>query len=367
MEYFYQLILLGAYNNVQKASLQKSLDECLDAIGIDKKLLKIIEHTKDYQRAMPAYCIYFASSQKDERLARALFGQGISVLPVVENAKAASKINDSEIQKINAGFLCEGYAKISATILAGLGLTRALRKVFISYKRDESQNIATQLYEQLGAAGFTVFLDTHCIEKGVNFQENLMHQMVDCDIIVLLNTPHFFDSFWTMEEFQQANTMHIGIVQVLWPSVNQRDDCSLTTSIQLKCDSFDFCGRKCSSFLKESAINNIIECIEKMRMRSYNARKMFIIDNLTKAYQAKGKNLYAFANGCLFDPQKDEVLIPEIAYPKSETFISAKENKAKKRTIIYSDINVKKTWKDYLKWLNKSLPIKTISVQEKIK
>ena len=84
MEYCYQLILLGAYNKVQKASLQKSLDESLDAIGIDKKLLKIIEHTKDYQRAMPAYCIYFASSQKDERLARALFGQGISVLPVVE-------------------------------------------------------------------------------------------------------------------------------------------------------------------------------------------------------------------------------------------------------------------------------------------
>lgn len=367
MEYFYQLILLGTYNKVQKTLLQKSLYESLDAVGIDKKLLKIIEHTKNYQRAMPAYCVYFAPSQKEERLAKALYGQGISVLPVVKDAKAASKIIDLEIQKINAGFVCEGYAKMSATILAGLGLTRALRKVFISYKRDESQNIATQLYERLGAAGFTVFLDTHCIEKGVNFQENLLHQMVDCDVIILLNTPHFFDSFWTMEEFQQANTMHIGIVQVLWPSVSPKDDCSLTTPIQLKCDSFDFCGKKCSSFLKESVIDDIVECIEKMRMRSYNARKMLIVDNLTESYRAKRKVLLACANGNLFDPIKNEVLIPEIAYPKSETFMSAKEYKAKTCTIVYSDVNVKKSWKVYLKWLNESLPIKTISVQEKIK
>ena len=52
------------------------------------------------------------------------------------------------------------------------------------------------MYEALESHHFDVFLDTHSIEKGEPFQEELWHRMTDCDVILLLNTPDFLESHW---------------------------------------------------------------------------------------------------------------------------------------------------------------------------
>ena len=72
------------------------------------------------------------------------------------------------------------------------------------------------MYKALESHHFDVFLDTHSIEKGELFQEELWHRMTDCDVILLLNTPGFLESHWCKEELAEAGSKQIGIVQLVW-------------------------------------------------------------------------------------------------------------------------------------------------------
>ena len=96
-------------------------------------------------------------------------------------------------------------------ILESFELLRSTRKIFISYKRNESTSVAIQLYEALESYNYDVFLYIHSIGKGEPFQDDLWHRMTDCDVIVLLNTPGFLESHWCKEEFAEAGTTLISI------------------------------------------------------------------------------------------------------------------------------------------------------------
>jgi hypothetical protein len=81
--------------------------------------------------------------------------------------------------------------RLAGVLLEGLGLVRKSRRLFISYKRSETQGVAIQLYEALDHGGFGVFLDTLSIRPGEPFQEVLWHRLADTDVIVLLDSPGF--------------------------------------------------------------------------------------------------------------------------------------------------------------------------------
>jgi hypothetical protein len=96
-------------------------------------------------------------------------------------------------------------------------LLRSERRLFISYRRVESQGIAIQLYEALDALGFDVFLDTHGVPPATDFQSVLWHRLADSDVVVLLDTPDFRTSRWTVQELARANATSLQILHLLWP------------------------------------------------------------------------------------------------------------------------------------------------------
>src|SRR5690606_38654447 len=105
---------------------------------------------------------------------------------------------------------------------------------FISYKRSESSIVAIQLYELLEKNNFDVFLDTHSVDKGEDFQEELWHRMTDSDVILMLNTDGFLKSEWCNKEMEKAHIKRIGIVHLIWPECTFEDFAYLSESIQLK-------------------------------------------------------------------------------------------------------------------------------------
>src|SRR3546814_9098176 len=65
--------------------------------------------------------------------------------------------------------------------------------------------------------GFDVFLDTHDIRPGDPFQDVLWHRLVDSDVMVMLDTPTYFDSRWTRQEIGRARAQEIQVLRVIWP------------------------------------------------------------------------------------------------------------------------------------------------------
>tara|TARA_R110002051_G_C8691421_1_gene493107 strand:- start:38 stop:667 length:630 start_codon:yes stop_codon:yes gene_type:complete len=208
MRYKYQLILLGENEdlfNRLKIALIKKFDE----LKLIQDLLKVInkDEIEEYSGAEPAYVIYAGHKDNlDSKTANILKSQkrdGNVILPIY--LESFSDEIPEILSNQNGLKFDENILKICNLILEGFELLRNNRKIFISYKRNESSNIAVQLYEILEQNNFDVFLDTHSVDKGAAFQEELWHRMTDCDVILMLNTNNFLRSEWCNQELEKAH------------------------------------------------------------------------------------------------------------------------------------------------------------------
>jgi hypothetical protein len=107
--------------------------------------------------------------------------------------------------------------ELATALLECLGLLRKQRRVFVSYRRVESRGAAMQIHDLMTARGFDVFLDTHDIRPGDPFQDVLWHRLCDSDVMVMLDTPSYFNSRWTAAEIGRAMAKEIHVLRVIWP------------------------------------------------------------------------------------------------------------------------------------------------------
>jgi hypothetical protein len=103
--------------------------------------------------------------------------------------------------------------ELAIALLECVGLLRRQRRVFVSYRRFESRTAAMQLHDLMTARGFDVFLDTHDIRPGDPFQDVLWHRLCDSDIMVMLDTPTYFESKWTLQEIGRARAKEIHVLR----------------------------------------------------------------------------------------------------------------------------------------------------------
>lgn len=102
-------------------------------------------------------------------------------------------------------------------LLTLLLLRRRSRKVFLSYRRTDSQAVANALLSELAHARYQAFLDTAALQVGVQFQKRLMEWLYDADLVVVLGSPRMSESNWVQREIQAARQGQVGLVVVRWP------------------------------------------------------------------------------------------------------------------------------------------------------
>lgn len=375
MDYKYQLIVLGQ-NKLLKNKVLSLFFEEIKELGISKNNFRIIstDNFKDFKNNEPSYCIFFgntANKNSYSEILERLKNDAVPILPVVENLNNVCKVLPAVLHKINALEIkakCE-CSKIVSRILEGLSLLRKTRKVFISYKRDESSTVALQLFEMFERHGFDVFLDTHSVSPAKDFQEELFHRMVDCDVVLMLYTKNFFSSKWTKEEFDKANSMSIGIVKFVWPDVQA--DASAKLFIPFNLTETDFCDAGLQR-LTIWSLQNAVNCIESVRARCLAARKSNIVNefiksakNLNISYIHQPNDLIVMEN---FKGNKNVLVIPTVGIPQSMHYRFSKEfiesSKFSEAFLLYDHTYIRERWLNYLSWLDKYLPIKTVKVAE---
>lgn len=241
MKTTYQLITLGSDKDLIKDVLDGFYQRIAE-MGISKSSITILDNKnfkKLYKANAPSFCLYFGyenSNFQDLDLIKILLTDATLILPIVSKFENFNEQIPEILRSINGFELSStlDIEKLVSSILEGLSLLRLSRRIFISYKRDESSLVAIQLFESLEKAGFDVFLDTHSIRPGEPFQDELWHRMADTDVVVLLNTPGFLNSNWTTQELAKANSMSIGILQLIWPEHKLERDAELSLPFQLK-------------------------------------------------------------------------------------------------------------------------------------
>jgi hypothetical protein len=382
MKYRYQLIILGSEVKEKNEILAQIKNE-LNNLKFPIDFIKVIEAESiatDYKGNQPAFALYFGDVHgnfKDIIITKDLLKYGTMILPIYFNG-FSSDIPEILANQNAIQFRSNEVNRITNIVLEAFELLRSTRKVFISYRRTESTSVAIQLFEALEANNFDVFLDTHSIQKGESFQDELWHRMTDCDVIVLLNTLGFLESHWCKEEFAEAGAKQIGIVQLVWPNhkVNEIENSShISYPIQLKKDDFfngiyDNTGKLIKPFVED-----VLQQVESVRARNLAARQ----DNLITEF----RNI-ATKNGRKVTVQPEKILtenlangehviyIPTIGIPQSTSCQSAEIKKElmgfKEVSIrlIYDDLRIRDKWLSHLDWLNDNFrkDIKTLKKQD---
>lgn len=368
-----------------KNDILKQIYTKLNHLGLPKEVLKIIDSnniTEEYIGNQPAFAVYFGDINgdfKDLDITQQLIKDGTMILPVFFNSFSSDipciLNNQNGIQ-----FKDTELDRITNVVLESFELLRNTRKVFISYKRNESTSVAIQLYEALEAHNFDVFLDTHSIGKGEPFQDELWHRMTDCDVIVLLNTPGFLESHWCKEEFAEAGAKQIGIVQLVWPNhqINKIDQSShISYPIQLIEDDFidNLYDDKDKSKFIADFIGKITQEVESVRARNLAARQDNLITEFRNIAEKNGRTVTVQPERFLTEDLSDGkriIYIPTIGIPQSTNCQSAEIKKELlgyddvSIRLIYDDLRIRDKWLKHLDWLNDNFKkdIKTLKKQE---
>lgn len=382
MKYKYQLIVLGSDVNEKQEILNQIVLE-LKNLNLPKEFVKVIPASSvdtDYEGNQPAFGLYFGDVNgdfKDIEITEKLLKDGTMILPLFFNGFKSDipsvLSNQNAIQ-----YQSNEINRITNIVLEAFELLRSTRKVFISYKRAESSSVAIQLYEALEGNNFDVFLDTHSIQKGEPFQDELWHRMTDCDVIVLLNTPEFLESHWCKEEFAEASAKQIGIVQLIWPNhkiIDIDKSSYISYPIQLKEDDFrngiiDSAG----SFTK-SVLEQVIVEVESVRARNLAARQDNLITEFRNIAEKNNRKVTVQPEKILTEDLANGehiIYIPTIGIPQSTSCQSAEIKKELMGydevsiRLIYDDLRIRDKWLKHLEWLNDNFKkdIRTLKKQD---
>jgi hypothetical protein len=350
-------------------------------LGIDRGQISIVDEaalaTVDPKSPLVVIFVgYNGANDTDHASLPSLLANSTTILPCVSALGDASAALPPCLRHINALSLADGDSslrRLVSLVLENLRLLRAERRLFISYRRAESQSVAIQLYERLDTAGFDVFLDTRSVPYGADFQGILWHRMADSDVVVLLDTPGFRASRWTRAELSRANATNIQILHLLWPSV--LPDASSAFSEFLSLQTADFKSAAVlgeDAWLTDAMSRQVVTHVESLRARALAARHRSLVDNFCdRARDEKAKAVAVQPERFIYVElaSGDKVaVVPTIGVPSAhicheiEQAIEKTEVDAKSIWLLYDERGILESWIDHLHWLNEHLPVVSVQV-----
>jgi hypothetical protein len=114
--------------------------------------------------------------------------------------------------RLNASFWSGDVSEALSLILQKVRLTPPDPRIFISYKRDDAQELANQLFNELVRHRFTPFLDLYSVDPGENFQDVLHEHLADKSFVLVLESTRICGSKWVNEEIDFTRENGLGLM-----------------------------------------------------------------------------------------------------------------------------------------------------------
>lgn len=377
----YQVGILGQPKG-RDASLEKLLKQRLADLGIDPSAVTMLPEARiaGRERTKPFIGIFFGYPGADDAahpILSDLIDDSVVIIPTVGNVTAVPTDIPAKLQNINCLPLSGSdadFERLTSLLLENFRLLRTDRRLFISYRRTESQRIAIQIYEKLDSLGFDVFLDTRSVPPAMDFQNVLWHRLADSDIVVLLDTPGFRESRWTREELARANATSIQILHVLWPDSAPDGTSAFSEFLSLK--PADFAGADQiggQSLLEAARVDDIGTAAESLRARALSARHRYLVDNFCDQARALGATATLQSERFIrLELGKDKTIavVPAIGVPSAtryqeiQTAIAGSGKDYARIWLLYDERGILDSWLKHVEWLNKHLPLSAVRVTD---
>jgi TIR domain len=374
----YQVVVLGD-DGAEADRFRTTLKHRFAELHISPDLLTLLTAAEVDQidRISPLVAVYFGLTEIDADTALGIdpiLADGYCVIPAVMDIKRFGAFVPRALHPINGCPLRADdheFNELCGVVLENLSLLRKSRRVFISYRRNESRSIAIQLYEELDRRTFDVFLDTHSIRPGEDFQEVLWHRLADTDVMVLLDTPEFLGSAWTEAELARANSTSLQILQVIWPDQEQQADASFSAPLILRDDQFEDATVKYGqdARLKDPVIERIALETESLRARALAARHASLVQEVMREADALGVTCVAQPGRYLelTDTKGHrEIVVPTVGVPDAVRYQEIDEliaeDQQSELILIFDERGVRDRWLKHLAWLDPRMRVRSLRI-----
>lgn len=362
MSFIYHLAILGAPSDEQVSELEKNVADAVSMFGlalnqeIGWEVLPT-EFIPHQQRSAAA--VFFGDVNADHLSLPGLLRGGVPVVPVVSDLSKIATDLPEILQPLNClSYTNDGAKRVATALLECVGLLPKQRRVFVSYRRDESRQAALQLFDALSARYFDVFLDTHSIAPAEEFQTMLWHRLCDSDVLLMLDTPDYFNSRWTTAEFGRALAKGISVLRIGWPEVECSTRLATASHIELNTSELDIT----SGCISDNAINRICLQLEEVRSKSHAVRTVNLVSNLRIGIENIGGEVIGMgvSGGVqvrLLDGQM-VVVYPTVGVPTSKTMHDASMNSPDESVaILYDHVGLHPEWLSHLDWLEQCIQV----------
>lgn len=361
----YQCLIFGKPTPEQVTALSATIVRAMEDFGLNPgEQFTITEGYGDhFVETAPAVAMFFGAAGAMLHEHSNLLRLSIPVVPLVSHLDNVSTELPECLRPINALALTAGdanLAKPAGAALQCLGLLPAQRRVFVSYRRADSRDAALQLFEELSARQFDVFLDTHSVGVATDFQAMLWHRLCDSDVVVMLDTPGFFESRWTRAEWGRATDKHISMLQVLWPGHKPSRYSALATPMQL--EEGDLVDKR----FTPPVVDAIALQVEVLRSKSVAVRHANIAGHLRSSIERLGGTIEGVGQRrtiLLTMPSgKPLVAHPSVGVPTAVTLHEAvRDGDARPAVVVYDHVGLSQDWMTHLEWLGTNFkPVKWI-------
>lgn len=370
----YEIIALGSPTGEQLDALNARVAAVANAfsLGIPDDIILRDRSTVSTRNPKAAtVALYFGGDPSvDADEVDRLEAAKVPVVPVVAEGVSISHAVPAAILPVNACIIPANDVKLEALAAVAfevVGLLHRQRRIFVSYRRTDSRDVAVQLHDELSGRGFDVFLDTHDIRPGVDFQEALWHRLVDCDVMIMLDTKDYFSSKWTKQELGRSLALGVQVLRIVWPNHSGSRHLSLSDTIWLADADIDAQQR-----LSVARISDVAHRAEALRSRSIATRQLEIAGKLRIEIERIGGRFEGIgahrAIGLTLPHGKTVAAYPVVGVPTAELLNDVHEKASTAGNgrfpcLVYDHTGIRPAWLGHLAWLDENIAsVKTLKV-----
>jgi len=358
----YELAIMGIPSDAQTRELEQYVAQVIDPFGLRlgrEVSWQVRPASFAPPQKTPAAVAFFGGVGVSDAGLTALLASGVPILPIASADGRISAEIPMQLRPLNC-LTCatHGLQRIATALLECVGLLPRQRRVFVSYRRDGARQAALQLFDVFSARLFDVFLDTHGIAPAEDFQAILWHRLCDSDVLVMLDTPDYFDSRWTSAEYGRALAKGISVLRVGWPGVNPSPRTATASRVDLIAGEVD----AATGQLTDDAINRICVQLEFVRGQSHAVRRLNLFSRLQQAVECIGGKMAGVgvhnAVYLTLPDGKDIVVYPTVGVPTSIDLNEAAEREpGRSVAVVYDHIGLHERWLEHLAWLGKNITV----------
>ncbi|AEA61148.1 toll/interleukin-1 receptor domain-containing protein [Burkholderia gladioli] len=356
MSVLYQLAVLGEPSDEQVNELEQIVAHAVQLFGLRLGHevgweVRPTTFNPDQQKSSAA--VFYGAANAPQANVDQLLKRGIPILPVASETERVTEEIPELLRPLNCfAYNAGGAQRVATALLECAGLLPRQRRVFVSYRRGEAREAALQLFDAFSARLFDVFLDTHGIAPAEDFQAMLWHRLCDSDVLVMLDTPGYFESRWTSAEFGRALAKGISVLRIGWPDSTP----SVRTATASRAELLPEEVNGDTGRLADTAIERICLQLEAVRSQSQAVRSVNLVSNLRNAVETIGGSVAGVGlNKAVYiqlPDGKEVVVYPTVGVPTSTTLHDASINSPDRSVaVVFDHVGLHPRWLGHLDWL----------------